>query len=400
MKLIEMSRLLPPILLQLVLPAAAAAAALPLCTSCSGWCAGSCSFPGPPLDVATPNPRVRQNITLYRMTAANVTDLDDKDTGDPAGDLVFNMDERAIPLVCRHSKTASTNPDCIAGNTHSWLLDSNLVYLQWTIEVSGVWGPYQMCNLNLTDRATGQPGDGRWFCDGARFDRSNFTDSKLCGTCGATKRAVGWAAMNSSSPPSSAVHVPSAACNVTFKGVCGDTLDNYSACRACGARNYKFLLENISDCNWSELCAPPVSEVKRPVRALFIFSTVVTPFFLQPPASAACEAAAAQLCGALRKPDLHHSCATCLRNHSYSLERGPCPGGQYQALVPHARGGSEWCPSPNKTNWYNSRSNATWLGPQSLHPNHRLVSAVLPLDLCEANFLVAVFVRIFFASLR
>eukprot|EP01044_Picomonas_judraskeda_P032894 COSAG03_NODE_12925_length_522_cov_0.694836_1_plen_77_part_10 len=77
------------------------------------------------------------------MTAANVTDLDDKDTGDPSGDLVFNMDERAIPLVCRHSATASTNPDCVKGNTHSWLLNSNLVYLQWTVEVDGAYGPYQ-----------------------------------------------------------------------------------------------------------------------------------------------------------------------------------------------------------------------------------------------------------------
>ena len=196
------------------------------------------------------------------MTAANVTDLDDKDTGDPAGDLVFNMDERAIPLVCRHSKTASTDPNCVAGNTHSWLLDTTPVYLQWVIEVDGVWGPYQMCNLNLTDRATGKLGDGKWFCDGARFDRTNFTDSKLCSTCAATKSAVGLAAMNGSSLPSHVLHVSGAACNATFKRVCKGALGNYSACQACGAHNFKPLLENISDCNWSELCAPPVSAAK------------------------------------------------------------------------------------------------------------------------------------------
>jgi hypothetical protein len=72
-------------LLLLLLPTVAAAP-LPLCTSCAAWCAGTCAFPGPPLSSPPmSNPRGRQNITLYRMTAANVTDLDDKDTGDPGG---------------------------------------------------------------------------------------------------------------------------------------------------------------------------------------------------------------------------------------------------------------------------------------------------------------------------
>jgi hypothetical protein len=215
---------------QLTVSAQAESSPKPVCTSCAAWCEGTCSFEGPPLADGAANPRTRQNVTIYRMTAANVTDLDDKDTvrqpvftpvptsmspagqrlrlrslrqaklsqGNPAGDLVFNMDERAIPLVCRHSATASKNPDCVEGNTHSWLLDSNLVYLQWVIEVDGAWGPYQMCNMNLTNPKTGQPGDGKWFCDGARFDGTNFTDRELCSTCDATKKAVGWSAMNAS----------------------------------------------------------------------------------------------------------------------------------------------------------------------------------------------------------
>eukprot|EP01047_Picozoa_sp_COSAG01_P048626 COSAG01_NODE_4751_length_4767_cov_3.800985_4_plen_146_part_00 len=123
-----------------------------------------------------------------------------------------------------------------------------------------MWGPYQMCNLNLTDRATGKPGNGKWFCDGARFDHTNFSDTKLCGSCPATKNAVGWAAMNTSSSPSHSPPVSSAACNATFERVCGGTLSNYTACRACGARNYKPVLKNISHCNWSEKCAPPVRD--------------------------------------------------------------------------------------------------------------------------------------------
>jgi hypothetical protein len=68
------------------------------------------------------------------MTASNVTDLNCKNTGNPTGDMVFNMDERAIPLICRHSPQ-SDGPDCDDGNTHSWLLNSNLVYLLRTIIV-------------------------------------------------------------------------------------------------------------------------------------------------------------------------------------------------------------------------------------------------------------------------
>lgn len=139
--------------------AAAASAALPLCASCASWCAGECAFAGPPIvDTVsgrpTPNPRTRQNITVYRMTAATVTDLDNKNTGNPAGDLVFNMDERAIPIVCRHEE--KNGPDCTGTNTHSWLLNSNLVYLQWEIEVDGAWGPYLPCNLNTSATSHGE----------------------------------------------------------------------------------------------------------------------------------------------------------------------------------------------------------------------------------------------------
>lgn len=377
--------------LLLLLPTVAAAP-LPLCTSCAAWCAGTCAFPGPPLSSPPmSNPRGRQNITLYRMTAANVTDLDDKDTGDPGGgtwlpsqlascpdcfshpvrrppaagrrstygsvlfvcvDLVFNMDERAIPLVCRHSATASTNPDCVTGNTHSWLLNSNLVYLQWVVEVDGAFGPYQMCNLNLTDKATGKPGDGKWFCDGARFDHTNFSDMSLCRTCAATKKAVGWCAMNDESTGGYTPRVSSATCNSTFKAVCGSTLSaNYSACRECGGRNYAKHLKNITDCNWSDLCPSP------------------------PPASSTCKAAATELCGSLRKAALHRNCSTCLRNHSHELEAGPCPNGEYETLAKYRPGESGWCPSDS--NWYDSKSNATWVGPQQLHPNHRLVAKTL-----------------------
>ena len=89
-----------------------------------------------------PNTRLRQNLTLYRMTPSTVTDLDNKNTGDPPGDLCFNMDERAIPMTCRHVPAGSNGgPDCEGNNTHSWLLEKDLVYLQWEIEMDGNFGP-------------------------------------------------------------------------------------------------------------------------------------------------------------------------------------------------------------------------------------------------------------------
>ena len=112
-------------------PASLALPPQPLCTSCASWCAGECAFAGPedaagaPKSVAPALPplfvsrgssdnslaaastRLLQNVTLYRMTPSTTADLDNKNTGDPPGDLVFNMDERAIPMTCRHVQPGS-----------------------------------------------------------------------------------------------------------------------------------------------------------------------------------------------------------------------------------------------------------------------------------------------------
>jgi hypothetical protein len=318
----------------------------PVCTSCAEWCAGSCSFGGPAVNGHV-NSRQLQNITVYRMTAANVTDLDFKNTGDPAGDLDFNMDERAIPLVCRHSATASSTPDCIEGNTHSWLLDSRLVYLQWVIEVDGMWGPYQMCNLNLTNPATGRAGDGKWSCRGASFDSGNFTDRELCGTCERTGRAVGWKYMNASSATKAhAPRMPSAQCNATFQRVCaGQT--SFKNCTSCYSRHRRAELSPACNGSYnymSQLCPRP------------------------PTPSAACNASAEQLCGHFRtSPAMHKNCSRCLQNHSLSLEDGPCGhDGEVHSLL--LKNG--FCTAPASNNWWHTKSNDTWVGPQQLHMNH------------------------------
>ena len=70
-----------------------------------------------------------------------MTDLIDKDTGDARGDLMFTLDEEAIPMQCRHYPA---DKDCVTGNaslTHQWLLDAPLVYARHTVQTSGEWGP-------------------------------------------------------------------------------------------------------------------------------------------------------------------------------------------------------------------------------------------------------------------
>ena len=325
----------------------------PVCTSCADWCSGACSFGGP--DVAgLPNTRQLQNITIYRMTAANVTDLDSKNTGDPAGDLVFNMDERAIPLVCRHSSTASTNPDCIEGNTHSWLLNSNLVYLQWEIEVDGVWGPYQMCNMNLTDKATGKQGDGKWSCVGGIFS-ANFTDRQLCGTCARTGKAVGWKFMNATTSAAKPAPVPpSASCNATFQRVCAGETASYTNCSRCYTKQRRTYLNDACGTNRSyepQLCPRP------------------------PKPSAACNASTKQLCGQFANytsAALRHNCIRCISNHSKILASGAC--GDEGAVV-SLMGKDGFCPLP--FSWWNSKSNSTWIGPQHLRMNHRKMAALM-----------------------
>ena len=230
---------------------------LPLCTSCEEWCAGQCAFAGP-ADYATgaPNSRLRQNLTLYRMTPSTVTDLDNKNTGDPPGDLVFNMDERAIPMTCRHVPPGSNGgPDCEGNNTHSWLLEKDLVYLQWEIEMDGNFGPYQECNLNLT-----AGGDHLWHCANG-VARANWSDAKACSgqVCARTNKAVGW--QNENYTHAKIAPTLSAECNATAHQLCSGTKANYSACARCISNHSSVLKNHGKTCSPGmveiDFCAPP-----------------------------------------------------------------------------------------------------------------------------------------------
>ena len=325
--------------------AGAGRAALPICHSCEQYCSGRCSLAGPPVDGA-PNPRTRQNLTVFRMTAANVTGLANKDTGDAAGDMVFNMGERARPLECRHA-AAPSGSMCGGTGTQSWLLQSSLVYLQFVIEVDGSWGPYQPCNLNLTIHSGpghGQPGDRRWHCGPARvLQKDNMTDAALCRSCPRALAAVGWEDQNHSvGEYAIGGHGrSSAACNATARRLCAAELQtNYSSCRRCVSHVRRNLTAaGCGDAEADAICPPPL------------------------PPSTSCGATAQRLCGGYRTPMLRHNCSRCLENASSRLALG---GACRESLIYH-----HWCPAVQRPDY---DANTTWIG---LRPNPRLISSKL-----------------------
>jgi hypothetical protein len=332
-------------------PAAAGGDVLPVCRSCEAYCAGTCSLAGPPVNGA-PNSRTRQNLTVYRMTAANTTGLVNKDTGDAAGDLVFNMGERGRPMECRHAPSPTM---CDGETTQSWLLQSSLVYLEYVVEVDGNWGPYEPCNLNITNRlpgpGRGQPGDRRWHCGPPRVIlKDNLTDAALCRTCPRALAAVGWEDQNHSAGEYSSGRggSASAACNATARSLCaGQLLGNYSACRRCLDRQRHNLTK-------AEACGGTASQV---------FSRVMSLCPKPLPPTKSCTAAARRLCGEYRASALRHNCSRCLESGASRVALGPrCR----ESLLE-----SRWCPAPARPDY---NSNLTWLG---WRPNTRLIATKL-----------------------
>ena len=75
----------------------------------------------------TPTPK---NLTIYRLTPRNVTDLVDHDTGDPPGDIGFFLSEKSLHAECLR------DPNNIA-----CFLAGDNVYGSWIVEVDGKFGP-------------------------------------------------------------------------------------------------------------------------------------------------------------------------------------------------------------------------------------------------------------------
>lgn len=143
------------------------------CTTCADWCAGTCSFPRPPKAVV--NADGTESITAFRMTPKNLTDLVDKDTGGARGDIMFSLYECSLPMHCRRRPGGCANSSSPT-NTHSWLLDSPLVYAVQVVQTSGEWGPYMHCDVNLTVPFDPEP---HFFCRGAS-PSIDVPDEQLC----------------------------------------------------------------------------------------------------------------------------------------------------------------------------------------------------------------------------
>ena len=110
---------------------------------CKAFCSNKCSFYNSS-DNETPT---RENITIYRISPKNVTDLANHDTGDAPGDIGFFLSEKALKAECER------NPTDIA----CFLAGEN-VYVSWLVEIDGKFGPYHMCN------PTNGNASGTWQC--------------------------------------------------------------------------------------------------------------------------------------------------------------------------------------------------------------------------------------------
>jgi hypothetical protein len=89
------------------------------------------------------------NITVYRITPANVTGVLNKNTADAPGDVTFVISKKNQTQQCLH------DPQSMGCATDQEIFD---LYLEAVVEVDGQWGPYQMCNP-ADDRDT-----SNWFC--------------------------------------------------------------------------------------------------------------------------------------------------------------------------------------------------------------------------------------------
>ena len=91
---------------------------------CTRFCSGECAF----LNVTAGDTGLPELKTLYRVTPWNVTSIINKDTGDPAGDIFFYLQNK-------NQNTA-----------HESFLRTNDIFAQFSVDVDGEWGPYKQCN--------------------------------------------------------------------------------------------------------------------------------------------------------------------------------------------------------------------------------------------------------------
>ena len=92
---------------------------------CTDFCSSKCSFYNQTVD-GTPAPH---NLTLYRVTPRNVTGIENKNTGDPAGDIGFYLSRKSLVVECREDPT----------NERCFLAGDN-IFAQFVVEFDGQFG--------------------------------------------------------------------------------------------------------------------------------------------------------------------------------------------------------------------------------------------------------------------
>eukprot|EP00937_MAST-01D_sp_MAST-1D-sp2_P000969 g969.t1 len=139
--------------------------------NCSAFCDGTCAI----------NATGAQNITLFRMTPPDVLSLDNKNTGDLAGDDSFILQRRALAGSCLADPS---NPICKTVISNATGEKSTDVILQLDFEVDGAWGPYLYCNPVDTKHPQGD-----WQCANSATNISAPPDFPQ-GTCSDTYQGI------------------------------------------------------------------------------------------------------------------------------------------------------------------------------------------------------------------
>ena len=119
-------------------PARAAAAAAAACnvsaspdSFCADFCSGRCAF----FNASAGEAGAPETVTVFRLTPSHITDLPNKDSGDPFGDLSFFLSRHNLRAECTQDPHAHGNGCFLAGQN---------VFVKYEVEVDGQWGPYQV----------------------------------------------------------------------------------------------------------------------------------------------------------------------------------------------------------------------------------------------------------------
>ena len=219
----------------LSLLAVMAAAGKPACdltqsgdTYCASFCAGECGFYNSTIGGAGDRGEPF-NMTVYRITPANVTGLLNKNSADAPGDISFVISKKNLTQQCLHA------PQSIGCQTDQEGLD---LYGEHRVEVDGLWGPYQLCNPALGwDTST-------WWCGPECFqpteagcnkpfrppvNGTGFNGDPLC-WCERTAKAVG-----REQAPSPAMYGPSFSFPPGYAKQCVGTFKPFAADATAGA---------------------------------------------------------------------------------------------------------------------------------------------------------------------